>query len=155
MGKKLVALSEVRPLTCHMYPFFKTAIKNFFKRSYDVRKTLWGLDLMQLCAATSFMASFLIPFLQTNQQQKNIHMPHTNNHLVCSSIRNKVKNLTIISIFTGSNCSLWCLGVMCNIWHGPNYVYDLSGEVEQIVVFDYRSMSVFFHIPHHPPQRCS
>ena len=58
-GKKLVALSKVRPLTCHMYPFFKTTIKNFLNArmmyvkhcggwiscSFALRPLLWQVSL--------------------------------------------------------------------------------------------------------------
>ena len=142
MGKNSL-LFQVRPLTCHMYPFFKTTIKNFLNARMMYVKHCGGWISCSFALRPLLWQVSLFLFYKLTNSKKTIPVPHTNRYLVCSFIRNRVKKLTIISISTG-NCLLWCLGVMCNIWHGPNYVSDLSSEVEQIVVFDYRSMSAFF-----------
>ena len=70
-GKKLVALSKVRPLTCHMYPFFKTTIKNFLNARMMYVKHCGGRISCSFALRPLLWQVSLFLFLQTNQQQKN------------------------------------------------------------------------------------
>ena len=73
-GKKLVALSKVRPLTCHMYPFFKTTIKNFLNARMMYVKHCGGWISCSFALRPLLWQVSLFPFLQTNQQQKKLFL---------------------------------------------------------------------------------